>query len=193
MPFIKKTLPLLFLLTGLLALQAEILVERVNLNRNFPRLTRNSKTVLDCVVTNTDSKAHLVDVRLVPLTSGETLNTYNTGKIMLPGKTTGTLSFPVQLGITEAYTIEVRSDGIRQPRNGVLNDIKLFLNNYTQKNVIVLNDSDEHPGLPVRNPSFKDKIFFNTIAASKAPVNSGYYGDLAAVLIYQPAFDRYSE
>ena len=193
MPFIKKTLTLLFLLTGLLALQAEILVERVNLNRNFPRLTRNSKTVLDCVVTNTDSKAHLVDVRLVPLTSGETLNTYNTGKIMLPGKTTGTLSFPVQLGITEAYTIEVRSDGVRQPRNGVLNDIKLFLNNYTQKNVIVLNDSDEHPGLPVRNPSFKDKIFFNTIAASKAPVNSGYYGDLAAVLIYQPAFDRYSE
>ena len=110
MPFFKKTLTLLFLLAGLFMLQAEILVERVNLNRNFPRLVRNSKTVLDCIVTNTDTKAHLVDVRLIPLASGETLNTYNTGKIMLPAKTTAALSFPVQLGTSEAYTIEVRSE-----------------------------------------------------------------------------------
>ena len=193
MPFIKKTLTLLFLLTGLFALQAEILVERVNLNRNFPRLTRNSKTVLDCVVTNTDSRAHLVDIRLIPMASGETLNTYNTGKIMLPAKTTGTLSFPVQLGNTEAYTIEVRSDGVRQPRKGVTNDMKLFINGYTQQNVIILNDSEEYPGLPVRNPSFKDKVYFNTITVSKVPVNSGYYSELGAVLIYRPAFDKYSE
>ncbi|MBR2720671.1 MAG: hypothetical protein IKB74_04980, partial [Lentisphaeria bacterium] len=193
MPFIKKTLTLLFLLTGLFALQAEILVERVNLNRNFPRLTRNSKTVLDCVVTNTDSRAHLVDIRLIPMASGETLNTYNTGKIMLPAKTTGTLSFPVQLGNTEAYTIEVRSDGVRQPRKGVTNDMKLFINGYTQQNVIILNDSEEYPGLPVRNPSFKDKVYFNTITVSKVPVNSGYYNELGAVLIYRPAFDKYSE
>ncbi len=193
MPFFKKTLTLLFLLAGLFMLQAEILVERVNLNRNFPRLVRNSKTVLDCIVTNTDTKAHLVDVRLIPLASGETLNTYNTGKIMLPAKTTAALSFPVQLGTSEAYTIEVRSDGVRLPRKGVVNDIKLYLNNYTQKNAVILNDNDEHPGLPVRNPSFKDKLFFNTVTVSRAPVNSGYYNELAAVLIFRPAFNQYSE
>lgn len=192
MPFIKKISTLLFLLTGFMTLWADIRVERVNFNRNFPRLTRNSKAVMDCVVTNTDSRAHVVEIRVIPLSSGETLNTYNTGKIMLPAKTTGTLSFPVQAGVTEAYTIEVRSDGVRQPRKAVVNDVKLFLNSYTQKSVIVLNDADEYPGLPVRNPTFKDKLFFNTVNKTRAPVNAEYYSELAAVLVYQPAFEDYS-
>lgn len=189
---LKQIFAVLFLFAGVLSLFADIRVDRVNFNRNFPRLIRHSQTDMQCVITNTGSKPHMVEVRVIPLATGDTLNTYNTGKILLPAKTTGTLAFPVQAGYAEGYTIEVRSDGVRLPRNGVVNDVKLFLTNYNQNVVMVLNDGEEYPGIPTLSKSFKDKMYFNTVPASRVPVDSRDYSELAAVFVYKPDFSKYS-
>ncbi|MBR2425831.1 MAG: hypothetical protein IKB16_03725 [Lentisphaeria bacterium] len=187
----KQIFAILFLLVGMVSLFAEIRVERVNINRNFPRLIRNSTTDFQCIVTNTDNRQHLVEVRFIPL-AGDTMNTYNSGKILLPPKTTGTLSFPIQTSLAEGYTIEVRSDGVRIPRNGVVNDIKLMLNSYSQRTAVILNDGEESPGLPARGTAFKDKLFFNTVPAARAPVNANDYSECPAVMLYKPALKQYS-
>lgn len=188
---VLMTMMVFFLTIG--TLSAEILVERISINNGAPRVLRHSWVDVECLVSNTDNKPHVVEVAIRPGDDYEGQTGFYSGEIRVPGKTSALMRFPMMVEQAESFSIDVSSDGVRQPHS-VYQDTPIFLMGYNSRFLGLINDSFDSLGSFTQLPYFKNNKFYSRLfSARNMPTNRKVLDFYDAILVYKPDFSRWSE